>query len=73
VRRGIKDKAGPAPKQCRVGPLSAPLPGARVREVLPLLVPAGGTTAMGVFGGCQLNEAAGATSTAPARAGSQSA
>jgi hypothetical protein len=53
--------------------LSAPLPGARVREVLPLLVPAGGTTAMGVFGGYQLNEAAGATSTAPARAGSQSA
>jgi hypothetical protein len=54
--------------------LSAPLPGARVREtVLPLLVPAGGTTAMGVFGGCQLNEAAGATSTASARAGSQSA
>ncbi|MFJ8464632.1 FtsX-like permease family protein [Streptomyces swartbergensis] len=39
-----------------------PLDRARVREtVLPLLVLAGGTTAMGVFGGYQLNEAAGAT------------
>ncbi|MFC9685070.1 FtsX-like permease family protein [Streptomyces sp. NPDC056948] len=35
---------------------------ARVREtVLPLVVLAGGTTAMGVFGGYQLNQAAGAT------------
>ncbi|WDV55433.1 ABC transporter permease [Streptomyces coeruleorubidus] len=35
---------------------------ARVREtVLPLLVLAGGTTAMGVFGGYQVNEAAGST------------
>ncbi|MFI8831567.1 FtsX-like permease family protein [Streptomyces afghaniensis] len=35
---------------------------ARVREtVLPLLVLAGGTTAMGVFGGYQLDKAAGAT------------
>ncbi|WP_435808619.1 hypothetical protein [Streptomyces afghaniensis] len=35
---------------------------ARLREtVLPLLVLAGGTTAMGVFGGYQLNKVAGAT------------